>query len=119
MPAPLREPVSQPVPEPTHDRTADRIAEWEGRRTLALLPVGARRRGEHGARERIDLLPDAGSFTETGPFVRARPTGDGTRRAYGEASGVIPLENGGGDVGAHLGCSANADAAAAFAATKV
>ena len=52
-----------------------------------MAPGGPRRRGEFGARERIDLLLDAGSFTETGLFVRARPTGDGARRPYGD--GVV------------------------------
>ena len=35
------------------------------------------------------------------------------------ASGDPICENGGGDVGAHLGYTANADAAATFAATKL
>lgn len=69
------------------DRTVDRITVLESRRSRALAEGGPRRRGEFGARERIDLLLDEGSFTETGMFVRARPTGDGARRPYGD--GVV------------------------------
>jgi propionyl-CoA carboxylase beta chain len=71
----------------TVDRTADRIADLEGRRIRAVAPAGPRRRGEYGARERIDLLLDTDSFTETGQFVRARPTEDAARRPYGD--GVV------------------------------
>ncbi|GCB43367.1 acetyl-coenzyme A carboxyl transferase alpha chain [Streptomyces sp. NL15-2K] len=74
------------VTTPT-DRTADRIADLERRRAQAVAPGGPRRRGEFGARERIERLLDAGSFTETGQFVRTRPTGDGARRPYGD--GVV------------------------------
>lgn len=69
------------------DRTADRVLALEARRAQALAGNGPRRRGTFGARERIELLLDTGSFTETGLFVRARPTGDGARRPYGD--GVI------------------------------
>jgi propionyl-CoA carboxylase beta chain len=69
------------------DRTADRIADLARRRTGAVAPGRSRRRGEFGARERIERLVDAGSFTETGLFVRARPTGDEARRPYGD--GVV------------------------------
>lgn len=69
------------------DRTAARLAELESRRTRAVAPGGARRRGLLGARERIERLLDAGSFTETGLFVRARRAGDGARRPYGD--GVV------------------------------
>lgn len=62
------------------DRTVDRVAELERRRAAALAPGGPRRRGEFGARERIERLLDPGSFTETGQFVRAR-TADGTGHA--------------------------------------
>ncbi|MFF7652809.1 acyl-CoA carboxylase subunit beta [Streptomyces sp. NPDC007983] len=75
------------TPEATTSRTSDRIIDLEGRRKLATAPGGPRRRGEYGARERIDLLLDAGSFTETGLFVRARPTGDDAARPYGD--GVV------------------------------
>ncbi|MGW2829730.1 acyl-CoA carboxylase subunit beta [Streptomyces sp. NPDC001286] len=68
-------------------RTAARLAELESRRVRAVAPGGARRRGRLGARERIERLLDAGSFTETGLFVRARPAGDGARRPYGD--GVV------------------------------
>lgn len=69
------------------DRTADRVLALEARRAQAVAGNGPRRRGKFSARERIDLLLDPGSFTETGLFVRARPTGDGARRPYGD--GVI------------------------------
>ncbi|MFF3333997.1 acyl-CoA carboxylase subunit beta [Streptomyces sp. NPDC002888] len=73
------------TPEP--DRTAERIADLERRRSGARAPGGTRRRGEFGARERIERLLDAGSFAETGLFVRARSLGDGARRPYGD--GVV------------------------------
>ncbi|CAM5265068.1 acyl-CoA carboxylase subunit beta [Streptomyces aurantiogriseus] len=69
------------------DGTAERLAGLESRWAQAVAPGGPRRRGEFGARERIDLLLDAGSFTETGLFVRGRPTGDGTPGPYGD--GVV------------------------------
>jgi propionyl-CoA carboxylase beta chain len=69
------------------DRTADRIADLERRRARAVAPGGPRRRGEFGARERIERLVDAGSFIETGLFVRARSTEGGTRPPYGD--GVV------------------------------
>ncbi|MFE9441991.1 acyl-CoA carboxylase subunit beta [Streptomyces sp. NPDC006602] len=69
------------------DRTVDRVAELERRRAAAVAPGGPRRRGEFGARERIDRLLDAGSFTETGQFVRARSTEGAGRRPYGD--GVV------------------------------
>lgn len=69
------------------DGTAERLAGLESRQARATAPGGPRRRGEHGARERINLLLDVGSFTETGLFVRGRPTGDGARRPYGD--GVV------------------------------
>ncbi|MFF4014804.1 acyl-CoA carboxylase subunit beta [Streptomyces sp. NPDC001843] len=69
------------------DRTADRITELEHRRARAVAAEGPRRRGEFTARERIGLLLDAGSFAETGLFVRARPAGDDARRPYGD--GVV------------------------------
>ncbi|SES30462.1 propionyl-CoA carboxylase beta chain [Streptomyces sp. yr375] len=69
------------------DGTAGRLAGLESRRARAVAPGGPRRRGEYGARERINLLLDVGSFTETGLFVRGRPTGDGSRGPYGD--GVV------------------------------
>ncbi|MGW0824448.1 acyl-CoA carboxylase subunit beta [Streptomyces sp. NPDC002845] len=68
-------------------RTAERIVGLARRQEQALEPGGPRRRGMFGARERIDRLLDKDSFTETGLFVRARPTGDGARRPYGD--GVV------------------------------
>ncbi|WP_407696843.1 acyl-CoA carboxylase subunit beta [Streptomyces dysideae] len=67
--------------------TAGRIADLGRREEQALVGGGVRRRGEFGARERIERLVDKGSFSETGLFVRARPTGDGDRRPYGD--GVV------------------------------
>ncbi|MCD9880828.1 acyl-CoA carboxylase subunit beta [Streptomyces guryensis] len=75
------------VPDRSADRTAGRIAELAGRRAKAVASGGPGRRGEFGARERIERLMDAGSFTETGLFVRARAAGDGARRPYGD--GVV------------------------------
>ncbi|WP_367326048.1 acyl-CoA carboxylase subunit beta [Streptomyces sp. HUAS ZL42] len=63
------------------------MADLEVRRAQAVAPGGPRRRGEFGARERIERLLDPGSFTETGLFVRARPAADGARRPYGD--GVV------------------------------
>ncbi|MEU0030552.1 acyl-CoA carboxylase subunit beta [Streptomyces sp. NPDC006335] len=69
------------------DRTADRVLALEARRAQAVAGNRPRRRGKFGARERIDLLLDSGSFTETGLFVRARPAGGDADRPYGD--GVI------------------------------
>ncbi|MFD9390070.1 acyl-CoA carboxylase subunit beta [Streptomyces sp. NPDC060000] len=69
------------------DRTAERIADLERRRARAVVPGTPRRHGALGARRRIELLLDEGSFTETGLFVRARSTGDGARRPHGD--GVV------------------------------
>jgi propionyl-CoA carboxylase beta chain len=80
-------PVGTPAAGQAPDRTDDRLRELAERRALATAPGGPRRRGEFGARERIDLLLDAGSFTETGLFVRARPAGDGAHRPHGD--GVV------------------------------
>jgi propionyl-CoA carboxylase beta chain len=85
--APDAGPVGTPAAGQAPDRTDDRLRELAERRALATAPGGPRRRGEFGARERIDLLLDAGSFTETGLFVRARPAGDGAHRPHGD--GVV------------------------------
>ncbi|MDQ0963670.1 propionyl-CoA carboxylase beta chain [Streptomyces sp. B4I13] len=69
------------------DGTAARIADLAHRQEQAAVAVPPRRRGALGARERIERLLDQGSFTETGLFVRARPTGDGARRPDGD--GVV------------------------------
>ncbi|NUT28035.1 MAG: hypothetical protein HOV84_19295, partial [Streptomyces sp.] len=47
----------------------ERITDLARRREQALVPGGVRRRGEFGARERVERLVDKGSFTETGLFV--------------------------------------------------
>ncbi|WP_316775974.1 acyl-CoA carboxylase subunit beta [Streptomyces sasae] len=75
------------APTRAFDRTVERIADLDARRALAVAPGGPRRRGEFGARERIERLLDPGSFTETGLFVRARTADDDTRRPYGD--GVV------------------------------
>jgi propionyl-CoA carboxylase beta chain len=67
--------------------TAERIRDLERRRAQAVAAGGPRRRGTFGARERIERLLDAGSFTETGQFVRARAVAGGGRRPYGD--GVV------------------------------
>ncbi|NUR44364.1 MAG: acyl-CoA carboxylase subunit beta [Streptomyces sp.] len=68
-------------------KEAERITDLARRRERALTVEGARRRGEFGARERIERLVDKGSFTETGLFVRARAGGGEDRRPYGD--GVV------------------------------
>ncbi|MFJ3670535.1 acyl-CoA carboxylase subunit beta [Streptomyces sp. NPDC090106] len=80
-------PRARQAPPPAFGRTEQRIADLDARSALATAPGGPRRRGEFGARERIERLLDAGSFTETGRFVRARPGPDEARRPYGD--GVI------------------------------
>ncbi|MEV0738132.1 acyl-CoA carboxylase subunit beta [Streptomyces sp. NPDC050549] len=72
---------------PAADRTAGRIADLEERRARAVVTGAPRRHGALGARERIERLLDAGSFAETGVFVRARAVGDGAQRPYGD--GVV------------------------------
>lgn len=72
---------------PATDRTAGRIADLQERRARAVVTGAPRRHGALGARERIQRLLDAGSFAETGVFVRARSVGDGAQRPYGD--GVV------------------------------
>ena len=73
------------------DGTAARIADWQRRNTEAVTHNEKRaadrqhRKGKLTARERIDLLVDAGSFTETDQLARARYA-DGDS-AYGD--GVV------------------------------
>src|SRR5213594_753957 len=86
------------------DRTIeDRIDELHKRRRSALQAGGrdaAQRQHERGklsARERLELLLDAGSFQETDPFAlhrshdfgmeRNRPAGDGVVTGYGTIDG--------------------------------
>jgi propionyl-CoA carboxylase beta chain len=75
------------------DSTARRVADLARRREQAGAPGSPRavarhrERGRLTARTRIERLMDAGSFTETDVFVRARPTGDEGTRPYGD--GVI------------------------------
>jgi propionyl-CoA carboxylase beta chain len=75
------------------DSTARRVADLARRREQAGAPgspravARQRERGRLTARTRIERLMDAGSFTETDVFVRARPTGDAGTRPYGD--GVI------------------------------
>ncbi|MEV6542620.1 acyl-CoA carboxylase subunit beta [Streptomyces sp. NPDC051665] len=72
---------------PAADGTAGRIGDLEHRRARAVATAAPRRQGALGARERIERLLDAGSFAETGAFVRARSVGDGAQRPYGD--GVV------------------------------
>ncbi|MFF5306981.1 acyl-CoA carboxylase subunit beta [Streptomyces sp. NPDC013161] len=72
---------------PAADGTAGRIGDLEDRRAQAVATAAPRRQGALGARERIERLLDAGSFAETGAFVRARAVGDGAQRPYGD--GVV------------------------------
>jgi acetyl-CoA carboxylase carboxyltransferase component len=81
----------------------DRIEELRRRRRATLAPGGrdaAKKQHERGkltARERLDILMDAGSFVETDPFAahratdfgmdRRRPPGDGVVTGYGTIDG--------------------------------
>jgi acetyl-CoA carboxylase carboxyltransferase component len=86
------------------DRTIeDRIDELHKRRRSARQPGGrdaAQRQHDKGkltARERLDILMDAGSFVETDPFAvhrshdfgmeKRRPAGDGAITGYGTIDG--------------------------------
>jgi acetyl-CoA carboxylase carboxyltransferase component len=89
---------------PTGDRTIEeRIEELRKRRASALQPGGrdaAQRQHDKGkltARERLDILMDAGSFVETDPFAvhrshdfgmdKRRPAGDGAITGFGTIDG--------------------------------
>jgi acetyl-CoA carboxylase carboxyltransferase component len=89
---------------PTGDRTIEeRIEELRKRRASALQPGGrdaSQRQHDKGkltARERLDILMDAGSFVETDPFAvhrshdfgmdKRRPAGDGAITGFGTIDG--------------------------------
>ncbi len=89
---------------PADERTVeDRIAELRERRAAALMPSGPdaadkqHDKGKLTARERLDILMDAGSFVETDPFTvhrshdfgmdQRRPPGDGLVAGYGTIDG--------------------------------
>jgi acetyl-CoA carboxylase carboxyltransferase component len=89
---------------PAGERTVeDRIEELRERREATLAPAGQaavdkqHEKGKLTARERLDILMDAGSFVETDPFTvhRAhdfgmddrRPPGDGIVTGYGTIDG--------------------------------
>jgi acetyl-CoA/propionyl-CoA carboxylase carboxyl transferase subunit len=89
---------------PADERTVeDRIEELRERRAAALMPSGpeaAEKQHEKGkltARERLDILMDAGSFVETDPFTvhrsndfgmdKRKPPGDGIVTGYGTIDG--------------------------------
>jgi acetyl-CoA carboxylase carboxyltransferase component len=91
-------------PPPAGDRTIEeRIEELRKRRASALQPGGrdaAQRQHDKGkltARERLDILMDAGSFVETDPFAvhrshdfgmdKRRPAGDGAITGFGTIDG--------------------------------
>jgi acetyl-CoA/propionyl-CoA carboxylase carboxyl transferase subunit len=89
---------------PADERTVeDRIEELRERRAAALMPAGAEaadkqhEKGKLTARERLDILMDAGSFVETDPFTvhrsndfgmdKRKPPGDGIVTGYGTIDG--------------------------------
>jgi len=85
--------------------TADRIRDLAERKAELVLGGGRERieaehkKGKLTARERIELLLDQGTFTETGVFVthrctdfdmeRRRPLGDGVVAGYGRIDGRL------------------------------
>ncbi len=89
---------------PANERTVeDRIEELRERRVAALMPAGPEAaekqhdKGKLTARERLDILMDAGSFVETDPFTvhrshdfgmdQRKPPGDGIVTGYGTIDG--------------------------------
>jgi acetyl-CoA/propionyl-CoA carboxylase carboxyl transferase subunit len=89
---------------PADERTVeDRIEELRERRAAALMPAGPgaadkqHDKGKLTARERLDVLMDAGSFVETDPFTvhrshdfgmdQRKPPGDGLVAGYGTVDG--------------------------------
>ena len=89
---------------PADERTVeDRIEELRERREAALMPSGPEAadkqhdKGKLTARERLDILMDAGSFVETDPFTvhrshdfgmdKRRPPGDGVITGFGTIDG--------------------------------
>jgi acetyl-CoA/propionyl-CoA carboxylase carboxyl transferase subunit len=89
---------------PADERTVeDRIQELRERREAALQPGGPdaaakqHDKGKLTARERLDILMDAGSFVETDPFTvhrshdfgmdQRKPPGDGIVTGYGTIDG--------------------------------
>jgi acetyl-CoA carboxylase carboxyltransferase component len=89
---------------PADERTVeDRIEELRERRAAALMPSGPEAadkqhdKGKLTARERLDILMDAGSFVETDPFTvhrshdfgmdKRKPPGDGIVTGYGTIDG--------------------------------
>src|SRR5262245_34357730 len=89
---------------PADERTVeDRIEELRERRAAALTPSGPEAaekqhdKGKLTARERLDILMDAGSFVETDPFTvhrshdfgmdKRKPPGDGIVTGYGTVDG--------------------------------
>jgi acetyl-CoA/propionyl-CoA carboxylase carboxyl transferase subunit len=89
---------------PADERTVEeRIEELRERRAAALMPAGPgaadkqHEKGKLTARERLDVLMDAGSFVETDPFTvhrshdfgmdKRKPPGDGLVAGYGTIDG--------------------------------
>src|SRR3954462_4220157 len=89
---------------PANERTVeDRIEELRERRAAALMSAGPEAankqhdKGKLTARERLDILMDAGSFVETDPFAvhrshdfgmdKRKPPGDGIVTGYGTIDG--------------------------------
>src|ERR1700730_10811410 len=93
--------ASSPPPDP--HTTAGKLADLERRRTEAVhagsqqAVAKQHERGKKTARERIDMLLDPGSFTETDELARhratdfgieaTRPYGDGVGTGYGTVDG--------------------------------
>ncbi|HEY2803768.1 MAG TPA: carboxyl transferase domain-containing protein, partial [Actinomycetota bacterium] len=96
-------PGEEPPPEILPESVQERIEELRKRRAASQEPGGKdgtrkqHERGKHTARERIELLMDPGSFSETDPFAkhrshdfgmeRMRPDGDGVITGYGTVDG--------------------------------
>src|SRR6476469_8784797 len=96
--------MAKPEKPPANERTVeDRIEELRERRDAALMPAGPEAadkqhdKGKLTARERLDILMDAGSFVETDPFTvhrshdfgmdQRKPPGDGIVAGYGTIDG--------------------------------
>src|SRR4026209_1621315 len=101
-PAAARAHTGDRRPRPT---TVEKIRDLAERKSELLLGGGQERiaaehkKGKLTARERIELLLDPGTFTETGVFVthrctdfdmeRRRPLGDGVVAGYGRIDGRL------------------------------
>src|SRR3989442_1865460 len=88
-------PAPTPPPGVPAPSVQERIEELRARREAAREPGGKESirkqhaRGKLTARERIDLLLDRGSFSETDPFARHRSHDFGMERTRPEGDGVV------------------------------